>query len=160
MKVAIVVHSKTGTTRRFADRIEKALRNDDHDVALTQLKTSVPVVSGTLRHHKEFSFVNLPDCTDYNAILVGGPVWAFTISPVAYEAIKSLGTMTGKQFLPFVTMASPFYFSGGTAAISLMSRTAREAGAKVLPGSISPKLFHNQQREMAEKAKAIAKRLR
>jgi flavodoxin len=160
VKIAIVVHSNTGTTRRFADRIAERLRTDGHTVELTQLETDVPVKSGTVRGHKRFSIINLPDCAAYDAVFVGGPVWAFSASPVIYEAVKALKGLSGKRVVPFVTMGFPLRFMGGTQAIGLLSTTARQAGAEVLPGAIAPKMFHDQDREMKEGATSIAAQLR
>lgn len=160
MKIAILVHSKTGTTRRFADRIAERLRDDGHTIKLTHLETDVPVTSPTAGQKKKFAVTNLPDCDDSEAILVGGPVWGFAPSPVILQATRELGSLSGKRVLPFVTMGFPLRFMGGTQAIGLLSSTARQAGAEVLPGVIAPKMFHDQGREMDEGAKSIAAQLR
>ncbi|MDY6894451.1 MAG: hypothetical protein SVO01_03390 [Thermotogota bacterium] len=76
---------------------------------------------------------NLPDIKDYELILLGGPVWGFSASPIAIAALDKLGNLSEKKLLPFVTMGFPFPAMGGNRAISMMSDKAKELGATVLP---------------------------
>ena len=156
MNIAIIVHSKTGTTRKFADRIADRLRKDGHNINLVQIETDVPVESGSVRSCKKFVITTLPDTKTYDTLLMGGPVWGFSASPVIIECINALGDLQGKKVLPFVTMGFPFKFMGGRQAIALMSRTAGEKKATVLPGAIIAKLFHDFERDFDKAADAIS----
>ncbi len=155
MNIGIIIHSKSGTTLRFGRLIAENLKEQNHIVDLTELRTDIPVNLGSVRQPKKFSIVNIPDCTKYNAILVGGPVWAFSASPVIIGCMKELKGISGKKLLPFVTMGFPFPFMGGSQAITLMSDTAAGLGAKVLPGKIIPKLFRNYNLHMKKVASEI-----
>jgi flavodoxin len=134
MKIAVIVHSKTGTTLKAGNLFAGKLREKGHSADVIELKTDPPVNTGSTRSHPQFKITNLPDCKDYDAVLIGGPVWAFSASPVIYEAIKALEGVGGKKVVPFVTHGIPLAFMGGKQAIELMSKTASERGANVLEG--------------------------
>lgn len=156
MKIAILVHSKTGNTRKFADRLFEKLIADGHNVNLTQLETTVPVKEVSILNKQEISFTNLPDITDAEAVLFGGPVWAFGSSPVIDAAIRKLGNLKGKTTISFVTMRFPLKGMGGKAAIRKMDREAGTKGAKVLPGSICREMWHRLDEEIAKETERIA----
>ena len=156
MKIAIIVHSKTGTTRKFADRIADKLKDDGHSINLVQIETDVPIESGSVRRCAKFAITNLPDIKAYDTLLLGGPVWGFSASPVIIAGMKALDDFEGKKVLPFVTGSFPFKFMGAKQAITLMSRTAADKKAMVLPGAIVLKLFHNVEGDMDKAASSIA----
>lgn len=156
MKIGIIVHSKSGTTLKFAEIITGKLCQKGHDVDIVKLETDGPVQPGSVRQAPKFAITNLPDCARFDVILPGGPVWAFNASPVISVCLQSLRNLSGKIVIPFVTMGFPFPGMGGSQAVALMSRIAKQAGAKVLPGKIIPKMFHNYEKLMEQAAEKIA----
>ncbi len=136
MKIAIVLHSQTGITLKFANSLKARLSNDGHEVSLTQLQTSVPIKGGSVRQKMDIKISNLPDVSTADVVLLGGPVWAFGPSPVICEAIRLMDSLKGKRILCFVTVGFPFKAWGGKAALRWMDRIAGEKAAQVLPGSI------------------------
>jgi NAD(P)H dehydrogenase (quinone) len=152
MKIGIIVHSKTGTTLRFAEFIKKELEKK-HSVDIIQLKTDQHV--DFKKPGQKIQLVDMPNCTKYDTILAGGPVWAFSASPVIMEFIKNT-QFKNKTFIPFVTMGFPSASMGGKQAIALMGKTAAEQGAKPLHGKVVQKLFHNQDMLMKNAAVDIA----
>ena len=104
MHLGIIVYSQSGTTLRFGERIAARLREAGHAVDLVKLETDVPVKMGPAPN---FKIVNLPDGAKFDALLVGGPVWGFSASPVIVAGIKALKGIAGKKVLPFVTMGFP-----------------------------------------------------
>lgn len=160
MKIAIIVHSKTGTTRKFADRIADRLKRDGHNIHLLQIETDVPIKSGSVRSCGEFKITNLPDIKDYDVLLFGGPVWGFSASPVIAECMNVLGDLDGKKVLPFVTAGFPFKFMGAKQAIAFMSRSAADKKASVLPGVAVVKLFHDFEKDFDKAADEIASTLK
>jgi flavodoxin len=155
MNIAVIVHSQTGTTLKFGNLIAKKLKEKGHIVDIVELKTDVPVKGGSPRSAPKFTIVNIPDCAKYDAVLAGGPVWAFSASPVIIEFLKKVKNLSGKKFLPFVTMGFPLAFMGGNGAISLMSTTAAKSGARIMPGAIVMKLLHNSGAMMEKWASKI-----
>lgn len=155
MHIGIIVHSQSGTTLGFGERVAAKLRESGHIVDLVVLKTDVPVKMGPPRSAPAFKIVNLPDGHQFDALLVGGPVWAFSASPVIVAGIKALQGIAGKKVMPFVTMGLPFPGMGGRQAIALMSGALAASGATVMPGTIITKLFHNPGKLMDEAAARI-----
>lgn len=156
MKIAILVHSKSGNTRKFADSLFEILSADGHNVNLTQLETTAPVKQGSVRDKQEISFSNLPDITDAEAVLFGGPVWAFGPSPVIVAAIRQLGNLKGKSTISFATMGFPIKGLGGKAAIRFMDREAGTKGAKVLPGGICSQMCHKLDGDITKETERIS----
>ncbi len=156
MNIIIILHSKTGTTRKFADRIASKLKDDGHSVKLTQIETDVPIKSGSVRRCEKFVITNQPDIKEYDTVLLGGPVWGFSASPVIIACINALDDLKGKKVLPFVTQGFPFKFMGGNQAIALMSRNAADKKAIVLPGVVVSKLFHDVERDMDKAATLVS----
>ncbi len=159
MKIGIIVHSGTGTTLKFGEIIAAKLRKKGHKADIIRLATDIPVNGGSVRQASKFKITNIPDCSRFDAVLAGGPVWAFSASPVIVDCLKGLKNLSGKKLLPFATMGFPLPGMGGKQALALMSKTAAGAGAKVLPGAVACKLFHNIEGEMAKAAAEIAARV-
>jgi len=143
MNIAIIYHTMTGNTKILAKRLESKLTREGHEVAMFELETNVPVKGGTIRQPMNFEIVNLPDISDYDALCVGGPVWAFGPSTVIYKAIQLMPNFNGKKVLPFTTMGFPFAGMGGKNAINKISILLLGKAAKILPGIIIPKMFRN-----------------
>lgn len=143
MKIAILFHSQTGHTMQMAKLIESKLVKTGNEIVVTQLQTNIPVKAGSIRQPMTFEITNLPDVSGFDAVIAGGPVWAFGPSTVIYKAITQLKGLKDKKLLPFVTMGFPLPGMGGKAAIKHMSAAAKSNGANVLQGIIIPKMFHN-----------------
>lgn len=156
MKIGIIIHSKTGNTLGFGHLIGAKLRENGHQVELIDLQTDTSVNFGSVRSAPPFNVTNLPDGSEFDALLVGGPVWAFSASPVTYTAVKELKNIKDKKVLPFVTMGFPLPGMGGKQAIELLDKELTAAGAIVLPGVIIPKMFHDFKRLMEKEAMKIA----
>lgn len=158
MNISVVVQSNTGFTKRFAGIISKTLKENGHSVDMDLLETDVPVKSGTLRHCREFDIINPQDCSKYDYILIGGPVWAFSASPVIVKGVQTLKGLTGKKVIPFATMFFPFRFMGGRQALDMIATTAEDAGAEaVSKGFVICRAFHDYKKKMDSKAGAIAR---
>ncbi len=157
MNIGILIHSQTGTTLKFGRLIADKLRAAGHEVELCELQTDPPVTGNTA--NKPFKIVNVPDCSKYSAVLVGGPVWAFSASPVALACTKTIEPISGKQFLPFVTMGFSWPFLGGNRALAQMRAVAAGRGAQTLSGQAVPKMFRDQASLMEKAAAAIVAEL-
>lgn len=156
MNTLILIHSHTGTTLRFAQIIADALKQKGLSADLIHLQADPPITVGSSMLKKEFAFTNLPDIKKYDLVLAGGPIWAFTVSPVILAAVRQLKDLHGKKLIPLVTMGFPFEVMGGKQGIAAISRQAAALGAEVLPGQIIPQLFHNPQKLMRASAAKIA----
>ena len=140
---------------KFAEIIAGKLRQKGNIVEIIRLETDGPV-QGSVRQAPAFTITNLPEIGRFEVLLTGGPVWAFSASPVIVECLKKLRNLSGKKVIPFVTMGFPLPGMGGVQGIALMSSIAAKAGAEVLPGKIIPKMFHNYRAMMEQAAGEIA----
>lgn len=158
MKIHILVHSKTGNTRKFADAIQAMLAGSGHDVALTQLQTLKPAEGTKPGQLDTITITNMPDIKDAQIILLGTPVWGFRSAPVIIAAIRQLGPLTGKRVVPFVTMGFPFKCLGGNKTLREIGLNAATRGASVLPGAVvraTKSKFDADLGEAVAKIKAI-----
>ncbi len=160
MNICIIVHSQTGNTLQFAKLLADKLQARGNSLDIIELRTNVPVISGSVNHTINFEIKNLPDISNYDVIIAGGPVWSFSVSPVIYKAITRLPAMKGKKFLPFVTMTAPLISMGGTSSLKLMSEAAANLGAEILPGVAIPRLFSNVDSIIIREAEKICMELR
>ena len=143
MKIGIIYHSLTGQTRKLANLLQTKLVQNGHEVSVVELKTDVEQKGGSIRQQLNFKVTNLPDLAGFDALCIGGPVWAFGPSTVTYKAIQQMPELNGKKVLTFATMGFPFMGWGGRQAIGHYSAALKQKGATILPGIIIPKLFHN-----------------
>jgi len=155
MKIAIVFHSKTGTTKKFAEIIAEAVKRKNHSIDLIELKvTGLPKL-----RTEDAQIENIPDCSKYDLVMIGSPVWGFTATPVTITCLKKITGIKGKKIVPFITMGFPFVSMGGTQTANLISKLAKEAGATPLQAVIVPKMFHKYFELMKSEAENIANRI-
>ena len=132
MKIGIVIHSQSGATANVAKKLDAALTARGHDVDTTLLRTAGRVKP----RNTSFEIRNAPPAEPFDAIVVGGPVWAFTISPVILKYAKGLGKLTGKKALCFVTKGLPFAWTGGNNALRVLENGVSISNATICPGAI------------------------
>ncbi|HPE29428.1 MAG TPA: flavodoxin [Candidatus Mcinerneyibacteriales bacterium] len=160
MKVALVVHSKTGHTLMFAEKIRKTLERDGHQADLVRLDFDSPQGDQPFGDQAQVTLKNAPDCTPYDAVLAGCPVWAFSATPVIMTFLEEARGLADKIFIPFVTMGFPFKGWGGTRAIKMMTKEAFEKGALTSPGKVAMKMGHHMDKLMEKGAVSIAEELK
>lgn len=159
MKVCIVVHSKTGNTFEYAKVIESKLKEKKHVVELVRLDIDPPDWQGRPKDGKEFSINNLPDCSGYDIVMIGSPVWGASATPVIMKAVAEMKGLSGKKVMPFTTQAFAFSFLGGNRTMGMISKEAQKKGATVLPGKNIPKMFRNVEKLRETNATEMVSRL-
>jgi len=132
MKAGIVYHSQTGTTRDFAEKVAAGMRARGHAVDVIVIEPE-----GEVRpHQSDVKLKRNPEYGGYDALLIGGPIWAFGMSPVAVAFADGLRDFPGKVILPFATMGAPVAIMGGIQGMAKMRRCLRKSGATVLKGVV------------------------
>ena len=150
MKVGIVFHSQTGTTRNFAETVAKALQAKGHTADVLEISAETDIKP----HQADVRLKSFPDCSGYDALMIGGPIWAFGISPVPVAFAAGLKDLAGKKVLPFATMGAPVAIMGGTQGMSRMKRCLEKSGATVLQGVVGTAWA---RRTDEEKQKVVAR---
>ena len=132
MKIGIILHSQSGTTAKVARVISSLLTDKGYDVDTHLLRTIGKVSPGS----SSFELKNIPETDGYECLILAGPVWAFSASPVIMKYINQLGRLNDKKALCFVTKGLPFQWTGGTRALNTMESELALSGAEILPGAI------------------------
>jgi menaquinone-dependent protoporphyrinogen IX oxidase len=79
----------------------------------------------------KYTIKNPPDLSEFDAVLVGGPVWAFKASPVIMKyLVEDVQKLKGKKAMAFVTMVG----YGGDRALKMMNEELEASAADVLEG--------------------------
>ncbi|MBN1757789.1 MAG: hypothetical protein JW863_05700 [Chitinispirillaceae bacterium] len=132
MKIGIVVYSQSGITAKVARTLATALTAKGHDIDITLLRTI-----GKLKPRStDFEIKNAPSVDEFDALVVAGPVWAFTICPVILKYVRGLGKLSGKKVLCYVTKGLPFSWTGGTRALKEIEAELSLSDASVFPGEM------------------------
>jgi flavodoxin len=134
MNAGIIIHSHTGNTLSAAERIREGLINAGHTVNLEQVKA----VNGDPNSQGKVELSIIPDTLQYDVLIFGAPVWAFSLSKVMNEYLMQLNSLEGKQVYCFVTHQLPFAWMGGNHSVRQMESLCTQKGGKVVKkGTIS-----------------------
>lgn len=131
MKVVLAVYTKSGNSALVARAVAERLRAKGHDADVQMLKVVGDVYPGA----KQVAFERVPSLEGCDALVLGGPVWAFRASPPLTVFVAGLSdTVKGKKAIVFVTHGLPFMFAGPRRALRLLSQGLRRRGAAVAEG--------------------------
>lgn len=155
MKAAIVIHSQSGHTVVLAKAIAELLRKAGHEVDIELLRVRGKATPGA----RNFEIRNSPDVSPYDVLLVGGPVWGFSASPVIMRFLGELTSIKGKRAAPFVTMGFPHRALGGARALKKMTESLELSGAEVMEGEAVFYFFRRNQERIDAAAQRICERL-
>ncbi len=131
MYIGILVHSETGHTLSVAQRIEKKLTEKGHSCRIEQISAvgETPQSSGQVPSPIRFDAP--PDAASYDAVILGAPVWGFSLSKVMAAYMAQSSGLSGKKVGCFVTQQLPSPFFGGNHAIRQMKSACQAKGASV-----------------------------
>ncbi len=131
MNIGIFVHSQSGHSSAMGMAITKKLREKGHSVDIQLIQTS-----GRVRPRMKRVPLRdeVPDLSPYDAIILGGPIWGFTASPVVMAFIKDIPSLKGKKALCFTTSGFPTAISGAKGGLKKLNAQLEELGAELLPG--------------------------
>ncbi|MFW6298996.1 MAG: flavodoxin family protein [Bacillota bacterium] len=127
MKIGMMVHSETGHTMDVAHAIETALKKEGYEVEIRS------VVAKSKRPWKESmpSIKETPDPNGYDVLILGAPVWGFTLSRVMEEYLFQVRPIETKRLILFSTGALPRFF-GGKRAMKIMHDISKVPEAKTI----------------------------
>lgn len=134
MRTAIVYYSYTGKTHRLAQVIIGVLKSKGEE--------AIPVRIRPLKEETNFfiqckdSFIRkkpelyrtLLDLKNYDRIILGSPVWAFSPAPPINTYLEKCSSLEGKEAVCFVTYGSG---SGKGRALEVMIKGLQAKGATV-----------------------------
>jgi flavodoxin len=117
MKIGILVFSKTNNTYSVAEKLKKKLQDQGQDVVVQRI---VPV-NDDPGVKSPIAFSDAPDVTPYDMVVLGSPVWGFSLSLIMKEYLEQISSLKGKKVYCFVTKQLASKFTGGNKAIRQMS---------------------------------------
>jgi len=97
MKVLVVFYSRTGTTKKVAERIAEELKSNGVEVVLEEVidKKGRSGLTGWLGAGKDATFRRPAEIeplkanpADFAVVAVGTPVWAWTVTPAVRTFLK------------------------------------------------------------------------
>jgi len=130
MKIGIIVYSQTGNTLSVAEKLKEKLAVAGHSAEIEQ----VTVAGGRKSGDRAFQLETRPDVAQYDALVFGSAVEAFSLSPVMRSYLAGVDSLQGKQVACLVTQFFPYPWMGGDRAIRQMRELCESKGA-TLSGS-------------------------
>jgi flavodoxin len=130
MKIGIFIHSQSGNTSALGMSVVNKLREKGHDVDIELLRS-------TKRARPFMKHVELhktPEIDSYDVIVLGGPVWFRSPSPLLLSFIDEIPHLKGKKALCFVTTLFPDSISGAKGVLKKINAKFDTLCADVLNG--------------------------
>ncbi len=136
MYIGILVHSETGHTLSVAQRIEKQLAEMGHDCRIERVSALGETAQSRGQVKLPVELNSPPDATPYDAVILGAPVWGFSLSKVMTAYINQLPRLSGKKTGCFITQhfARPIF--GGNRSLRHLKDACRYKGAEVYASGI------------------------
>jgi len=128
MKIGIIVFSQTENSYSVALKLKDKLVESGHEVEVERV---VPVGDVPPRA-KVVEFQNEPEVSEYDAIVFGSPVHAFTLAPAMNAYLEQISSLQDKKIACFVTKGLPFNWTGGNKAIGIMKKICESKGGTVV----------------------------
>jgi len=127
MNIGIIVHSETGNTHSVAMKLQEKLSAAGHTVSIERLKVVGKFKAGI----KDLPLETVPDAGQYDALVFGAPVQAFSLSAVMTGYLERIASLQDKRVACLVTEAFPYPWMGGNRAIRQMRKICESKGATV-----------------------------
>lgn len=142
MKIGIIVYSETDNTYSVALELEEKLKEVGKEVEVKR----VSVVGETKHSEKKekIQLQNPPSVDDYDALIFGAPVQAFSLATTMQVYLEQLPSIRDKKVALFVTKGLRFEWTGGTRAIGQMKKLCEFKGGQIVGTGI---VVWNKQRD-------------
>ena len=141
MNIGIIVHSRTGNTLSVAKRIKESLEQKGHSVDLKR----VTAINEEPAPNENVLLKDNPEISNYDAVIFGAPVHAFSLSQVMSAYLKQIPSLENKRVNCFVTQKFPFSFLGGNHSVNQMKKICVEKKAEF--GNTGIVNWSNKKRE-------------
>ena len=131
MNIGLIVYSQTGNTLSVAQKLEQALTKKGHSATLERIEVEGDVTPG-----QPVQFKTLPSTEQYDALVFGSPVQAFSLCQAMVEYLKQVAPLEGKRVAGLITQAFPYPWLGGNRAVRQMKRLCQAKDAVVCGSGI------------------------
>lgn len=127
MKIGIILYSYSGNTLLVGERLKGVLINKGHEVSLVRINA----INEDLKSGRPIQLTEIPDTSQYDEIILGSPVRAFSLSPIMKAYLGKLHDLQGIRISSFVTEHFPKAWMGGNRAIKQIKRMVRDKNGKI-----------------------------
>jgi len=145
MNIGMIVYSQTGNTHSVATKLEEKLAAAGHAVTLERIE-----VTGEVQPGKPVQFTTLPDAEEYEALVFGSPVHAFSLCQAMVDYLEQVASLQGKKVALLVTEAFPYPWLGGNRAVRQMKRACESKGAIVCGSGIVNWMKKRREQQIVE----------
>lgn len=125
MKIALVVHSKTGNTLSVAERLKASLAGHEAQIIRVRAVDEDAAAKG------KPVLAPPPDISGYDAYVFAAPVWGFSLSPIMSLFVGGTSDLCGKKTACFVTQQFSHAWLGGNRAVRQLESALSKKGACV-----------------------------
>ena len=157
MRALVAFYSQSGNTGLFAKIIADTFRAADIECDIELLKPNEKASPGK----SALTFRNEPiDLSRYDLLLLGGPIWAFTMCPPTLAwLLQQKPFKHAPKAAAFTTQGLFFKSWGGTQGLHAVNTLMGEQGASIVEGEIVSCLFTTPRRSMTTAALRLRQRM-
>jgi flavodoxin len=141
----MIIYSQTGNTHSVAQKLEEKLAAAGHTVTLERIE-----VIGDIAPGQPVQFKTLPDAAEYDALVFGSPVQAFSLCQAMVDYLKQVAPLHGKQVALLVTQAFPYPWLGGNRAVRQMTKLCKAKDATVCGSGIVNWMKKRREQQIVE----------
>jgi len=145
MYIGILVHSETGHTLSVAQRIEKKLTDLSHACRIERISAQGETADSRGQIKLPVELASPPDATPYDIVILGAPVWGFSLSKVMAAYMGQLPRLSGKKTGCFITHSFPLSLLGGNRSLRQLKDACQDKGASLYASGIVS--WSNSRRE-------------
>lgn len=145
MKVGIIIHSHSGNTLLMAQNLSEALTANGHQPSILRVSAVDENPSA-----KQVALKDAPDTAEFDMLVFGAPVRAFSLSPVMRLYLEQLPSLAGKKVGLFITQHFPYRWMGGNNALRQMKTACEAKGCLVYGTGIVNWSSKQREQRMAE----------
>ncbi len=127
MKIGVIIFSKTNHTFLVAKKLNQFLLDKAFDINIERVRG----LNTEPRDKGPIQLTNIPNIENYDILIFGSPVWAFSLPPAMKDYLEQLPLLYKKKIYLFVTMQFPFAFLGGNRAIKQMKKICTNKKADI-----------------------------
>ncbi len=132
MRIGIIVHSHTGNTLQAAEELLEELRSRGHEPQLIPLQVPEDYKPGG----GDVELTAMPDISDCEALVLGAPVHAFSLSAVMNRYLSRVDDLAGRPVAALITQHLPYAWLGGNRATRQLRKACTDKGGDFLGGAV------------------------
>ncbi|MBN1798582.1 MAG: flavodoxin family protein [Spirochaetales bacterium] len=155
MNIGIIIFSHTGNTNSVALKLKDRLQAAGHSVKLERITVNADYKPGS----DSFQLKTKPEVNAYDALILGAPVWAFSLATVMKSYLMQIESLKNKKVACYVTHFFPYNWMGGKGAVGRMIKICKAKGAAVggsgIIGWAGKKRRQRKIKDMVEKLSSL-----